>query len=56
MLFPYGAQRENLVGCPRWTQDSVTSASDVHAMIGGPQVFRLRFQYLILFYYLFFTS
>lgn len=43
MLFPYGAQRENLVGCPRWTQDSVTSAADVHAMIGGPQIFRLRY-------------
>lgn len=43
MLFPYGAQRENLVGYQRWTQDSVFSAADVYAMIGSPPMFRLRF-------------
>lgn len=43
MLFPYGAQRENLVGYQRWTQDSVFSAADVYAMIGSPPMFRLRY-------------
>ncbi|KAF5750410.1 TSL-kinase interacting protein 1 [Tripterygium wilfordii] len=43
MLFPYSAQRENLVGCQRWTQDSTVSAADVYAMIGSPPVFRLRY-------------
>ncbi|XP_024028707.1 TSL-kinase interacting protein 1 isoform X2 [Morus notabilis] len=43
MLFPYGAQRDSLVGCQRWTQDSVVSAADVYAMIGSPPVFRLRY-------------
>lgn len=43
MLFPYGAQRENLVGHQRWTQDSVFSAADVYAMIGSPPMFRLRY-------------
>ena len=43
MLFPYGVQRENLVGYQRWTQDSVVSAADVYAVLGRPPVFRLRF-------------
>ncbi|KAB1223672.1 TSL-kinase interacting protein 1 [Morella rubra] len=43
MLFPYSVQRENLVGCQRWTQDSIVSAADVFAMLGGPTVFRLRY-------------
>ncbi|KAF5737535.1 TSL-kinase interacting protein 1-like isoform X1 [Tripterygium wilfordii] len=43
MLFPYSAQRENLVDCQRWTQDSTVSAADVYAMIGSPPVFRLRY-------------
>lgn len=48
MLFPYGAQRDSLVGCQRWTQDSVVSAADVYAMIGSPPVFRLRFNTFLL--------
>ncbi|XP_022742372.1 TSL-kinase interacting protein 1-like isoform X2 [Durio zibethinus] len=43
MLFPYVVQRENLRGYQRWTQASIVSASDVYAMIGSPQVFRLRY-------------
>lgn len=43
MLFPYGVQRENLVGYQRWTQDSVVSAADVYAVLGRPPVFRLRY-------------
>lgn len=43
MLFPFYVQRDNLVGYPRWTQDSVVSAADVYAVIGSPPVFRLRF-------------
>ncbi|POO01720.1 Homeodomain-like [Trema orientale] len=43
MLFPYSVQRENLVGHPSWTQDSVASAADVYATTGSPPVFRLRY-------------
>ncbi|KAG5050846.1 hypothetical protein JHK87_003044 [Glycine soja] len=43
MLFPYGIQRENLVNCPRWTQESTLSAADIYAMIGSPPIFRLRY-------------
>lgn len=50
MLFPYGAQRENLVGHQSWTQDSIASAADVYSMIGSPPVFRLRFPLLFFPY------
>ncbi|KAF8397995.1 hypothetical protein HHK36_016921 [Tetracentron sinense] len=43
MLFPYNAQRENLVRYQRWTQDTIVSAADVYAIIGSPPVFRLRY-------------
>ncbi|XVE96628.1 hypothetical protein REPUB_Repub02eG0239100 [Reevesia pubescens] len=43
MLFPYGVQKENLRGHQRWTQASIVSAADVFAMVGSPQVFRLRY-------------
>ncbi|TYJ50760.1 hypothetical protein E1A91_A01G231600v1 [Gossypium mustelinum] len=43
MLFPYGVQRENLRAYQRWTQAAIVSAADVYAMIGRPQVFRLRY-------------
>lgn len=43
MLFPYSVQRENLMGYPRWAQDSVVSAADVYSTIGSPPVFRLRY-------------
>lgn len=42
-LFHYSVQRDNLMGYPRWTQDSIVSAADVYATIGCPPVFRLRF-------------
>ncbi|KAF9680256.1 hypothetical protein SADUNF_Sadunf06G0102400 [Salix dunnii] len=43
MLFPYIVNRENLVGCQRWTQDSLVNAADVYFSIGSPLVFRLRY-------------
>ncbi|KAA8518724.1 hypothetical protein F0562_016502 [Nyssa sinensis] len=43
MLFPYCVESKNLVGCQRWTQDSILSAADVYALIGSPSVFRLRY-------------
>ncbi|XP_039002991.1 TSL-kinase interacting protein 1-like isoform X2 [Hibiscus syriacus] len=43
MLFPYGIHRENHRGHQRWTRASIVSAADVFAMIGSPQVFRLRY-------------
>ncbi|KAJ6407463.1 hypothetical protein OIU84_010871 [Salix udensis] len=43
MLFPYIVNRENLVGCQRWTQDSLVNAADVYFSIGSPPVFRLRY-------------
>lgn len=43
MLLPYCAQRENFASCQKWTQDSVLSASDVYALTGSPNVFRLRY-------------
>ncbi|XP_039022254.1 TSL-kinase interacting protein 1-like [Hibiscus syriacus] len=46
MLFPYGVQRENLRGHQRWTQATILSAADVFAMVGSPQVFRLRYGWL----------
>ncbi|XP_039068283.1 TSL-kinase interacting protein 1-like isoform X2 [Hibiscus syriacus] len=46
MLFPYGVQRENLRGHQRWTQATIVSAADVFAMVGSPQVFRLRYGWL----------
>ncbi|XP_052176201.1 TSL-kinase interacting protein 1-like [Diospyros lotus] len=43
MLFPYGVQRENLVGCLRWTRECLLSAADVHALTGSLPVLRLRY-------------
>ncbi|KAI3473282.1 hypothetical protein Pfo_030574 [Paulownia fortunei] len=43
MLFPYWAQRENLVGYQKWTKDSPLCAADVYYLIGSPPVFRLRY-------------
>ncbi|XP_024932026.3 TSL-kinase interacting protein 1 isoform X1 [Ziziphus jujuba] len=43
MLVPYNI-REHMSGCRRWTlHDSDISAGDVHASIGGPAIFRLRY-------------
>ncbi|GFP90782.1 tsl-kinase interacting protein 1 [Phtheirospermum japonicum] len=43
MLFPYWAQRENLVGYQKWTKETTLCAGDVHYLIGSPSVFRLRY-------------
>uniref|UniRef100_A0A1D1YGQ5 TSL-kinase interacting protein 1 n=2 Tax=Anthurium amnicola TaxID=1678845 RepID=A0A1D1YGQ5_9ARAE len=44
MLFPYSAQQENIASCPRWTlKDTAASAGDVHASVGSPAIFRLRY-------------
>ncbi|PIN11171.1 Polycomb-group transcriptional regulator [Handroanthus impetiginosus] len=45
MLFPYWAQRENLVGYQKWTKDSPLCAADVYYLIGRPSIFRLRVFY-----------
>ncbi|CAI9783169.1 unnamed protein product [Fraxinus pennsylvanica] len=43
MLFPYWAHCDNLVGCQKWTKDSLLCAADVYATVGSPPVFRLRY-------------
>lgn len=43
LLLPYSVQKENLINCQRWTQDSVLSVADVFKQIGSPSNFRLRF-------------
>ncbi|XP_057805364.1 TSL-kinase interacting protein 1 [Salvia miltiorrhiza] len=43
MLFPYWAQRENLVGYQKWSKDSTLCAADVYYQVGSPPVFRLRY-------------
>ncbi|XP_073066666.1 TSL-kinase interacting protein 1-like isoform X2 [Primulina eburnea] len=43
MLFPYWAQRENLVGYQRWTKDCPLCAVDIYHLIGSPSIFRLRY-------------
>ncbi|KAL3839686.1 hypothetical protein ACJIZ3_024277 [Penstemon smallii] len=43
ILFPYWAQRENLVGYQKWNKDSTLCAADVYYLIGSPPVFRLRY-------------
>ncbi|KAI0495327.1 hypothetical protein KFK09_025477 [Dendrobium nobile] len=46
-LFPYDARMENLERYKRWTlKDSDITASEVHAAIGKPAVFRLRYVWL----------
>lgn len=48
MLFPYNIQ-DSMSGCRRWTlHDSDISTGDVHASIGGPAIFRLRYKNLKL--------
>lgn len=44
MLFPYNTHPDNLVSYRGWTiKDSDTSAADVHAAVGSPAIFRLRY-------------
>ncbi|KAK4256749.1 hypothetical protein QN277_006434 [Acacia crassicarpa] len=43
MLFPYNI-KENLSNCRRWTlDDSEITAAAVHAAVGSPAIFRLRY-------------
>ena len=42
MLFPYYAQRENVLKYVRWTRESFATAADAYEVIGNPPVFRLR--------------
>ncbi|KAG6386299.1 hypothetical protein SASPL_155194 [Salvia splendens] len=46
-LFPYWAQRENLVGYQKWSKDSTLCAADVHYRVGSPPVFRLRYGWFL---------
>ncbi|KAL5716989.1 TSL-kinase interacting protein [Ranunculus cassubicifolius] len=43
ILFPYSAQRDNLVGYQRWTLGTLATAADVYASLGSPHIFRLRY-------------
>ncbi|XP_072999905.1 TSL-kinase interacting protein 1-like [Typha latifolia] len=44
MLFPYNARLDNILGLKRWTsKNSDITAADVHAAVGNPSIFRLRY-------------
>lgn len=44
MLFPYNAQWKDLPNCQSWTlKETSASAGDVHAAVGSPTIFRLRY-------------
>ncbi|CAL9067143.1 TSL-kinase interacting protein 1-like isoform X1 [Musa acuminata AAA Group] len=44
MLFPYNVYLDNLANSIRWTlEDSDVTAADVHASLGSPAMFRLRY-------------
>ncbi|KAI4364254.1 hypothetical protein MLD38_020371 [Melastoma candidum] len=43
VLFPYNTLSENILACQRWTQKSSVSAAEVYALVGSPEVFRLRY-------------
>ncbi|XP_021728150.1 TSL-kinase interacting protein 1-like isoform X2 [Chenopodium quinoa] len=44
MLFPFNVSPENLTSCTRWTSnDTGVSAGYVHALLGSPEIFRLRY-------------
>lgn len=47
MLFPYNAQWKDLPNCQNWTlKETSASAGDVHAAVGSPTIFRLRYGWL----------
>lgn len=47
MLFPYSAQWKDLPNCQSWTlNETSASAGDVHAAVGSPTIFRLRYGWL----------
>ncbi|WOK98400.1 TSL-kinase interacting protein 1 isoform X1 [Canna indica] len=44
ILFPYSVKQEDLASSKRWTsKDTDVSTADVHATVGSPTVFRLRY-------------
>lgn len=44
LLLPYSIQQDDIAKCQRWTiKDADSTAADVHAAIGNPSVFRLRY-------------
>ncbi|XP_015646274.1 TSL-kinase interacting protein 1 [Oryza sativa Japonica Group] len=43
MLFPYDAQLDNIAGSGKWTHSDSCTAADVHAAVGSPLRFRLRY-------------
>ncbi|KAL3513109.1 hypothetical protein ACH5RR_025826 [Cinchona calisaya] len=43
MLLPYFSQEASLVGCQKWSKDSILNAADVYSLVGNPSVFRLRY-------------
>ncbi|CAM6105997.1 unnamed protein product [Calypogeia fissa] len=46
-LFPFSTQWSNVSACQSWSlQDLNVSAADVHAALGSPAVFRLRYAWL----------
>ncbi|XP_074312045.1 TSL-kinase interacting protein 1 isoform X2 [Silene latifolia] len=47
MLFPFNIQKENIFAYQRWTRDSVATVTEIHAMIGSPPVFRLRYGWIV---------
>ncbi|KAH9610896.1 hypothetical protein KSS87_015039 [Heliosperma pusillum] len=47
MLFPFDIQKENIFAYQRWTRDSAATATEVHAMVGSPPVFRLRYGWIV---------
>ena len=53
-LVPYSDQTSDLSNSQKWTCDSVLSAADVYAAIGSPSVFRLRFFFLLILFWVLF--
>lgn len=44
MLFPFNSAAENLMSCRKWTLSDIgISAGDVYAVLGNPEIFRLRY-------------
>ncbi|KAL5197277.1 hypothetical protein ABZP36_000789 [Zizania latifolia] len=43
MLFPYDARLDNIASSGKWTHSDSCTAADVHAAVGSPSTFRLRY-------------
>ncbi|KAG8099280.1 hypothetical protein GUJ93_ZPchr0013g34890 [Zizania palustris] len=42
-LFPYDARLDNIASSGKWTHSDSCTAADVHAAVGSPSTFRLRY-------------